>query len=480
MGPRTGQNMAIGGTDMAGLTDTANGSVEETFAALLERFGAQTPASATRAGGAAPIMPGEAKPSGETASETEIALGDMLSQLLEKLAALEETLQGETAPDADALDEIANLLAGVQDLMATTDLPMPGGGAFEKLNGMAASLGLVAQGSSGSENTNPFDALAALAAKIGKKAAEGAPDLSARLSDFASALDRHSVHMHAVAAENAEMPADTRKVILLSEVQSTPAKDIERAARATGQPVPADAEATSKPETAEVPPGTKRSLAKPDAGTQPDAANRQAPAPDAKAATQAAVQTASADAAAGQFGDADTVILPAGTQGASAGQAAASARAGQGAQPFAAQGTQINMQYVAAEITRQVQNGVNRFEIRMNPPELGRIDVRMEMDQSGNVIARLAVEKSETLDLMQRDQRALERALADAGLDSAKTELEFSLRQEGGNAEDSSDNASWSAGSSDQTNNQAPQATGSARTELYRSYVRPDGVNLWV
>src|SRR5690606_15501864 len=80
--------------------------------------------------------------------------------------------------------------------------------------------------------------------------------------------------------------------------------------------------------------------------------------------------------------------------------------------------TQINLPHIAAEISRHVQNGVSRFEIRLNPAELGRIDVRMEVDPSGNVVARLAVERSETLDLLQRDQRALERALADAGLDS--------------------------------------------------------------
>ena len=49
--------------------------------------------------------------------------------------------------------------------------------------------------------------------------------------------------------------------------------------------------------------------------------------------------------------------------------------------------------------------------------------------QAGQVNARLTVERAETLDLLQRDQRALERALAQAGLDASKTNLEFSLKQ---------------------------------------------------
>ena len=90
---------------------------------------------------------------------------------------------------------------------------------------------------------------------------------------------------------------------------------------------------------------------------------------------------------------------------------------------------QINMPQVAFEVVRQFHQGHSRFQIRLDPPELGRIDVRMQVDGDGHVHARMTVERAETLDLMQRDQRSLEKALAQAGLDSSKTNLEFSLRQ---------------------------------------------------
>jgi len=90
---------------------------------------------------------------------------------------------------------------------------------------------------------------------------------------------------------------------------------------------------------------------------------------------------------------------------------------------------QLNLPQLAFELVRQVNEGNTRFQIRLDPPELGRIDVRLDIDKAGQVNARLTVEKAETLDLMQRDQRALERALQQAGLDSAKTNLEFSLKQ---------------------------------------------------
>ncbi|MFC3703743.1 flagellar hook-length control protein FliK [Devosia honganensis] len=90
---------------------------------------------------------------------------------------------------------------------------------------------------------------------------------------------------------------------------------------------------------------------------------------------------------------------------------------------------QLNLPQIAFELARQVQDGSTRFQIRLDPPELGRIEVRLDIDHAGKVSARLMVEKSETLDLMQRDQRGLERALQQAGLDAGKTSLEFSLKQ---------------------------------------------------
>ena len=90
---------------------------------------------------------------------------------------------------------------------------------------------------------------------------------------------------------------------------------------------------------------------------------------------------------------------------------------------------QLNLPQLAFEVVRQVHAGNTRFQLRLDPPELGRIDVRLDIDKVGQVHARLMVEKSETLDLMQRDQRALERALQQAGLDGTKTNLEFSLKQ---------------------------------------------------
>jgi flagellar hook-length control protein FliK len=84
---------------------------------------------------------------------------------------------------------------------------------------------------------------------------------------------------------------------------------------------------------------------------------------------------------------------------------------------------------VAVEIVSRAQDGMRRFEIRLDPPELGRIDVRLDVDNGGNVTSRLTVERAETLDLLRRDAPQLERALQHAGL-STEGGLQFSLRDQ--------------------------------------------------
>jgi len=85
---------------------------------------------------------------------------------------------------------------------------------------------------------------------------------------------------------------------------------------------------------------------------------------------------------------------------------------------------------VAIEIAGKALAGKNRFEIRLDPPELGRIEVRLDVDRDGNVTSRLTVDRQDTLDLLRRDAAGLERALQDAGLKTANNGLQFSRRDQ--------------------------------------------------
>jgi chemotaxis protein MotD len=85
---------------------------------------------------------------------------------------------------------------------------------------------------------------------------------------------------------------------------------------------------------------------------------------------------------------------------------------------------------LAVEIVSRMREGLRRFEIRLDPPELGRIDVRLEVDRHGQATTKLTVDRPETLDLLQREARGLERALQQAGLKTDQGGMEFSLRQQ--------------------------------------------------
>jgi flagellar hook-length control protein FliK len=85
---------------------------------------------------------------------------------------------------------------------------------------------------------------------------------------------------------------------------------------------------------------------------------------------------------------------------------------------------------LAVTIATQAQAGHNRFAIRLDPPELGRIDVRLDVDKSGHVTSHLVVDRPDTLDALQRDAGDLQRALQQAGLKTSDNGLQFSLRDQ--------------------------------------------------
>ncbi len=87
---------------------------------------------------------------------------------------------------------------------------------------------------------------------------------------------------------------------------------------------------------------------------------------------------------------------------------------------------------LALAMSRSLRDGITRFEIQMDPPDLGRIEVQMELSKDGRVQAILSADNQETLDLLQRDQKHLHKALQDSGLDLDQDSLSFSLNDERG------------------------------------------------
>lgn len=83
---------------------------------------------------------------------------------------------------------------------------------------------------------------------------------------------------------------------------------------------------------------------------------------------------------------------------------------------------------IAVHIVRAVGDGISRFNVQLHPAELGRVEVKMEVGTDGAVRALVTADRQETVDQLQRDSRALERALQEAGLKADSQNLHFSLR----------------------------------------------------
>jgi len=82
----------------------------------------------------------------------------------------------------------------------------------------------------------------------------------------------------------------------------------------------------------------------------------------------------------------------------------------------------------AVSIAARSLSGAKQFEIRLDPPELGRVDVRLSIDATGKAVAHMTADQPQALDLLRKDAPALTQALRDAGLDVSQNGLNFSLR----------------------------------------------------
>ncbi|OAN48182.1 hypothetical protein A6A04_05380 [Paramagnetospirillum marisnigri] len=85
------------------------------------------------------------------------------------------------------------------------------------------------------------------------------------------------------------------------------------------------------------------------------------------------------------------------------------------------------MEQVSVQIDKAVKDGADTVKIQLKPLELGRIEIKLEV-VDGRVSATVTADKPETLALLQKDSKGLEKALEDAGLSPEANATSFSLR----------------------------------------------------
>jgi len=91
----------------------------------------------------------------------------------------------------------------------------------------------------------------------------------------------------------------------------------------------------------------------------------------------------------------------------------------------------VPMEQISVKIQKAIHQGADRINIKLHPAHLGRVEVRMDIGRDGQLSAIILAEKPETLDLLQKDVRGLERALQQAGLDTNSNSFNFGLKNNG-------------------------------------------------
>lgn len=140
----------------------------------------------------------------------------------------------------------------------------------------------------------------------------------------------------------------------------------------------------------------------------------------------------------------------------------------------------VPVQAVPITIGLKALEGAREFEIRLDPAELGRVDVKLSISEDGRVQASLVVDRVETLALLQRDARTLERAFDQAGLTADANAIQFSLRQDGGG--DQSRRERFDDGSTAGTGSPLSDLPPAQErpAQLYRGFVRETAVDIRV
>jgi flagellar hook-length control protein FliK len=81
----------------------------------------------------------------------------------------------------------------------------------------------------------------------------------------------------------------------------------------------------------------------------------------------------------------------------------------------------------AALLARRLNGGATQFELRLDPPELGRVEASLRLADDGDNVLALKFENQSALDLFARDEAALRNTLLSSGFDLGRERIVFSL-----------------------------------------------------
>jgi hypothetical protein len=85
---------------------------------------------------------------------------------------------------------------------------------------------------------------------------------------------------------------------------------------------------------------------------------------------------------------------------------------------------------VVVAVKHAKEDGIERITIQLQPNDLGHVEVKLESHSDGRSHIVFTADKADTLEVLQRDVRSLERSLQEAGIKTDAGTMEFNLRQQ--------------------------------------------------
>jgi flagellar hook-length control protein FliK len=85
---------------------------------------------------------------------------------------------------------------------------------------------------------------------------------------------------------------------------------------------------------------------------------------------------------------------------------------------------------VVVAVKHAKEDGIERITIQLQPNDLGHVEVKLESHSDGRSHIVFTADKADTLEILQRDVRMLERSLQEAGIKTDAGTMEFNLRQQ--------------------------------------------------
>ena len=132
---------------------------------------------------------------------------------------------------------------------------------------------------------------------------------------------------------------------------------------------------------------------------------------------------------------------------------------------------------VSVQLRKAVDSGESKLRIQLRPHDLGKVEVKLDITGDGRAKVLVMAERPETLEILQRDSRVLERALQDAGLKTDQNSLSFDLQ--GREGEDRTKHAKHdsekSQGSSNDNDSEAGLDTNEQPIPVTAIGLAPDG-----